>query len=159
MWSTWKSLYNSCLDRHAPIRNKRIGKKKSPWITADLKRKMHNRDWAKKKAIETNDKLWWDQYKRARNQTNNAVRNAKRKYCTDNLDSFKNDPRKTWKLINELSWHVVSKSLMTYTRSYLMTGKLTVHLNCPKLLIGTSLMWGNYWLIKFLKLKMNPRSI
>lgn len=102
MWTSWKTLFMSCINKHAPLRNKRICKKKSPWITADLRRKMRNRDFTKKKAIRTNDQSWWDQYKIARNQTNNSIKNAKRRYFTDNLDANKRDPRKTWKLINEL---------------------------------------------------------
>jgi hypothetical protein len=32
------------VDKHPPIRNKRIGSSKTPWITAQLKHKMRERD-------------------------------------------------------------------------------------------------------------------
>ena len=89
--------------KHAPVKHKRIGKKKSPWITSDLLQKMHKRDYLKKKAVQTNDQNYWRQYKVARNETNNAIKRQKRKYFTTNLDANKDDPRKTWKLINELN--------------------------------------------------------
>ena len=54
----------------------------------------------KKKAVQTNDQNYWRQYKVARNE---AIKTQKRKYFTTNLDANKNDPRKTWKLINELN--------------------------------------------------------
>ena len=64
---------------------------------------MHKRDYLKKKPVQTNDQNYWRQYKVARNETNNAIKTQKRKYFTKNLDANKNDPRKTWKLINELN--------------------------------------------------------
>ena len=92
----------SSIDKHAPLKHKRIGKKKSPWITSDLLQKMHKRDYVKKKAVQTNDQNYWRQYKVAQNETNNAIKTQKRKYFTTNLDANKNDPCKAWKLMNEL---------------------------------------------------------
>ena len=54
----------------------------------------------RKKAAQTKDQNYWRQYKVARNEANNAIKTQKRKYFTTNLDANKNDPRKTWKLIN-----------------------------------------------------------
>ena len=93
----------SSINKHALVKHKRIGKKKSPWITSDLLQKMHKRDYLKKKAVQTNDKNYWRQYKVARNETNNAIKTQKRKYFTTNLDAKQKRPRKTWKLINELN--------------------------------------------------------
>ena len=112
MWDLWKQLLMSSIDKHAPVKHKRIGKKKSPWITSDLLQKMHKRDYLKKKAVQTNDQNYWRQYKVARNETNNTIKTQKRKYFTTNLDANKNDPRKTWKLINELnSWQHKSANI------------------------------------------------
>ena len=44
MWAEWKIKFLQIVDKHAPIRTKRIRSKNSPWITADLKERMHNRD-------------------------------------------------------------------------------------------------------------------
>ena len=48
-------------------------------------------------------KKFWNQYKQFRNESNNAIKEAKRKYFKDNLDANKKDPQKTWKLVNELT--------------------------------------------------------
>ena len=45
----------------------------------------------KKKAASTNDPLIWRQFKNARNETNNSMKQAKRKYFTDKLDASKCD--------------------------------------------------------------------
>ena len=52
MWSKWKSLLMGCIDRHAPLRHKRVlGNKRSPWITSQLQREMRKRDYLKQNAI------------------------------------------------------------------------------------------------------------
>ena len=102
MWSKWKNMLMTVIDKHAPVKKKRVGRKKSPWITSDLLR-MKKRDLLKKKAILRKDQVTWNEYKKARNESNNAVKNAKSKYFKDHLDANKNDPKKTGKLRNELT--------------------------------------------------------
>ena len=65
-------------------------------------REIHKRDFLKKKAASTNDPSLWKQFKDARNKASNLVKKAKHKYFSENLDGNKSDPRKTWRLINEL---------------------------------------------------------
>ena len=60
------------------MRSKRIGNKKSPWITHELIRKMRKRDFLKKKAERTKDQSCWDDFKTARNEVNNSIKYAKR---------------------------------------------------------------------------------
>ena len=85
------------------MRSKRIGNKTSPWIEHELICKMRERDFLKKKAEQTKDQSCWDDFKTARNEVNNSIKYAKRKYFIDNLAASRKDPRKTWRLINELS--------------------------------------------------------
>ena len=103
MWEFWKNQFLTCIDKHAPMRSKRIWNKKSPWITHELIRKMRKRDFLKKKAEQTKDQSCWDDFKTARNEVNNSIKYAKCKYFSDNLAASRKNPRKTWQLINELS--------------------------------------------------------
>ena len=83
MWEFWKNQFPTCIDKHALIRSKRIGNKKSPWITHELIRKMRKRDFLKKKkkkAERTKDQYCWNDFKAARNEVNNSIKYAKRKY-------------------------------------------------------------------------------
>ena len=102
MWDFWKHLLASVIDKLAPLRTKRVKNKRSPWITNELLHEIHKRDSLKKKAASTNDLSIWKQFKDARNKANNLVKKAKRKYFSENLDANKSDPRKSWRLINEL---------------------------------------------------------
>ena len=104
MWSMWKEMLMQAIDKHASLKTKRAGNKKSTWITDHLRREMHRRYFfKKKKAVLGGSPLAWDQYKCARNHTNNEIKNAKHKDFTDNLESSNSNPEKTWQLINELS--------------------------------------------------------
>ena len=97
------------VNKHAPIRETRIGKKRSPWITPNILQKMRTRDYLKKKFETTKDILTWNLYKKARNELNNILKQSKRAYFRTNLDSAKNNPKKTWNLINQLSSRNLNK--------------------------------------------------
>ena len=92
----------SVIDKHAPLKTKRIRSNRSPWITNELLSEIYKRDFLKKKATSTNDPLIWKKIKDARNKVNNSIKKAKWKYFFEKLDASKCDPRKTWRLTNEL---------------------------------------------------------
>ena len=50
MWLQWKRLLLSIVDKHAPLRTLRVGARSSPWITSELKKRMHDRYILKIKA-------------------------------------------------------------------------------------------------------------
>ena len=102
MWEFWKCPLKGVIDKHAPFKTKMVKNKRSPWITNELLCEIHKRDFLKKKAASTNDPSIWKQFTDARNRANNSVMTAKHKYFFENLDANKSDPRKTWRLINEL---------------------------------------------------------
>ena len=43
MWDVWKQKSINWLDKHTPLRSKRIGNRRSPWINNDLLGKIHKR--------------------------------------------------------------------------------------------------------------------
>ena len=59
----------------------------------------------KKIAIQENSATAWQRYKQARNEVNNTIKSAKKQYFTHNLEVNKLNPRKTWKLIDDLTSH------------------------------------------------------
>ena len=75
MWSMFKDMLMQAIDKHAPLKTKRAGNKKSSWITDHLRHEMHGRDFLKTKAVLGDSPLAWDQYKRVRNHTNNEIKN------------------------------------------------------------------------------------
>ena len=51
MWRFWKNTFNNVVEKHAPLRTRRVRPSKSPWITPELKQSIHKRDVLKLKAI------------------------------------------------------------------------------------------------------------
>ena len=104
MWDVWKNLFfMEVVDKHAPLQSKRVSNKHSPWITHELTRKIHKRNYMKKIAIQENYTSASVRYKQARNEANNAIKSAKKHYFIHNLKLNKKNPRKTWMLIDKLS--------------------------------------------------------
>ncbi|RMX39834.1 hypothetical protein pdam_00023350 [Pocillopora damicornis] len=80
MWLKWRTLFLEVSHVHAPLRSKRVHGSKGPWITTELKKMMHLRDRLKVKAIRSGDPNDWNDFKRAHNNVNNAIKNAKKSY-------------------------------------------------------------------------------
>ena len=66
MWNITKTRTMACIGKHKPVRRKRVGKKKAPWMTNELQNKMHVRNRLRKQAVNLSDGVSWDKYKRAR---------------------------------------------------------------------------------------------
>ena len=64
---------------------------------------MHERDVLKIKASRSNDPDDWTVFKRSRNLVNSEIKNAKALYCANALHENKNNLKKTWNIINELT--------------------------------------------------------
>ena len=101
-WQAWKSLFLDILDRHAPVRRKRIRDTSVPWITSNVKRLMRNRDFHKKQAIKHASSAHWNTHKIERNRVNVAMRSAKKVYFHDKIKecSQSRGVKKSWNLIN-----------------------------------------------------------
>ena len=102
-----KTMFMETVDKHAPLKTKQISKMHSPWITHNLMGKIYKQNYLKKKAIIENNAATcsWEQYKKAQNETNNAIKSGKRQYTLHNVELNKKNSSKTWKLINKLSLH------------------------------------------------------
>ena len=103
MWECWKSLFVQVLDKHAPLKTKRVRKRGSvPWINKEVRTKLFERDFLKRKAIKTNEKSDWNKCKRSRNAANIALRQAKREYYTIKFQNPNTDPKHPWQTINDI---------------------------------------------------------
>lgn len=102
MWTAWKQLFVECVNKHAPLREKRTRAIKSPWITPHLKKRMHDRDILKLKASRSNDANDWQAFKRCRNSVNTEIKQTKESYYKNTLHD-EGDSRQTWRIIKELT--------------------------------------------------------
>ena len=72
---------------------------------------MRKRDYLKQKAIREGNSESWEQFKYARNRTNNLIKTAKRQYFVNNFEVNKSNSKETWNLINQLSSRSSEKSV------------------------------------------------
>ena len=73
-----------------------------PWVTADIKKLIFERDKKKRKAMITKQSTDWDVYKTSRNLVNIALRHAKAEYYRNKIAQQNNNPKEAWKTINDL---------------------------------------------------------
>ena len=105
-WKVREINFNKVLDRHAPLRHQRIRQSSIPWLNANIKKMMRDRDYHKKQFVKHNSEYHWRLYQTFRNKVNIEIRKSKsRYYCQKIGECNKNDPKNTWKLINSLTGH------------------------------------------------------
>lgn len=101
-WNLFKNILLNTINIHAPIVKKRIKGKRCPWLTADIRTQMSNRDKILRKARKTKKDSDWLIYKQLKNRCNNMVKHAKRKYHNNLLSENSRNPAKFWKTIKEI---------------------------------------------------------
>ena len=104
MWDIWKNpFFFNALNKHAPLRTKRIRASKSPWITPQLKKRMHCKDVLKVRAIRSGNACDWMIFKKCCNAVNSEIEQAKEKFFKNALRENEGNSRMTWRIINELN--------------------------------------------------------
>ena len=89
-------------DKHAPIKKKRVRNKRSPWLTANIKKLMIERDKLKLTPIRINTTDDWQNYRKVKNNVNNEIKKAKTQYYQENFRILSGKPLETWQTINEI---------------------------------------------------------
>ena len=100
MWETWKNVFTSIADKHAPLRTCKVRSKHTPWLTNEIKKQMNHRDYLKQKATQTKSRHFYEAYKIARNKTNKMVEKAKSRHFQHTINNNSNDPKQLWKGVN-----------------------------------------------------------
>ena len=104
--SIWYKLYLDILNKHAPLKKKRVKKKKIPqWLTNEIRQAMKYRNDLKA------DKEFL-QYKKQRNYVKKLVQKAKKSFI-QKIIKDKSDISSIWRAINVLSNRTKSKDLST----------------------------------------------
>ena len=96
---------SNILDVMAPIRVFQIRTNYAPWLSCTTKELMKKRDFAQKKAGETNSIDDWNEFKGLRNRINNILKTEKRTWQTEKLKEASGDINKTWSKVKSwLGW-------------------------------------------------------
>ena len=117
----WEKEFIRVLDKHAPIRQRKVRNSYAPYIDKELKHKMFMRDFYKKRFSKTKTTDDWKFYQDFRNTANVEKRKKKKTFDSHKSDESKNDIKSTWKLLNMA---IGTKSKTTKINSLTINGKI-----------------------------------
>ena len=101
-WESFKTIVQTCIDKHVPLIEKTIRGKDSPWLTSDIKEKIRERDYYLRKAKSTRSENDWSTYRRLRNTTTGLIRKSKAKYQREGFQDNTHSPNEFWEEIKKL---------------------------------------------------------
>ena len=98
----WTNMLSLMIEKHAPLRERRVPDKFAPWLTPDLMNMFRTRDRLKAAAIKSKSVLLMEAYKKIRNKANALNTRLKKSYFTDKIHSCEGNIKETWTTINKL---------------------------------------------------------
>ena len=101
-WQIWKNKFFRIWNKHAPVKTRKVGAKRLPWLTTDLIHKKRHIKFLNRKARTTNTTDAWSVYKKTKNQYNRQIKDTKCMYYRAKLHSNADNLKQTWKTLNEL---------------------------------------------------------
>ena len=96
----WTSSFSQILEKHAPLRERRVSEKLCPWLTKDLKLMSAARDKLKKQAVRSNSEILMQAHRQMRNKVNKLNTESKREYFSNKIASHNGDLKNTRKIID-----------------------------------------------------------
>ena len=102
LWEVIFSKINEILSIMCPYKNVCLRDPKTPWINADVIKAINERKKYIRMYWKTKNQYIWEICKYLRNKCNGLIRNAKARYIKNNLARNTDDPKKFWKIINNL---------------------------------------------------------
>ena len=82
LWLKWKTFFLNILDKHAAVKTIRMRGNNLPYVTAEVKSMMRQRDYLRGKANKTGSKYLRQAFQQVRNKVDYTLRNLKSEYYT-----------------------------------------------------------------------------
>ena len=96
-YELWSVKFNAVLNKHAPIKKRRVKQKDTPWMNSEIMHKMRERDKMKVEAKKSDSETQWNAYRKLRNKVTSMIRLAKRMYVLKSVRDNQNNPSAMWK--------------------------------------------------------------
>ena len=102
--NAWYDVFNDVVNKHLPLKQKRVKRKVQPkWFNENVAEGIQERDKLLTKAKKSSSVEDWLNYRRAKNNVTNLIRQTKQAYFKDKFSENKHNSRKLWNLIKGLS--------------------------------------------------------
>ena len=98
----WTNMLSLIIEKHAPMRQRRVSDRYCPWITSELKANIRSRDKLKKSAVKHGSALLMQAYRHTRNRVNSLNTKLKKAYFSQKIADCQGNMKETWNTINQL---------------------------------------------------------
>ena len=96
------SVLSTVIEKYAPLVEKRVSDKYSPWLSSELKHLFNTRDKIKIAAVKNKSEILMSAYRQLRNKATKLNKEAKRAYFTNKIQASEGNLKETWATINKL---------------------------------------------------------
>ena len=104
-WEDFESVFNSVLDKHAPLRTctrREMKRKNKPWMSNELLNSVKIKQKLYKKFLTCPSDINNTTYKKFSNKLTHSIKYAKQQYFQNKIRESKSDGKKIWQTINEI---------------------------------------------------------
>ena len=95
MVQNWTNILSLVVEKHAPLIERRVSDKSTPWLNPEIKKMFRTRDKLKTAAIKSRSNILLKAYKQVRNRTNAMNSKLKKEYFTDEIHSCEGNMKDT----------------------------------------------------------------
>ena len=110
--------------KHAPLIERRVSDKSTPWLNHEIKKMFRTRDKLKTAALKSRSNILMKAYKQVRNRTNAMNSKLKKEYFTDKIQSCEGNMKDTW---NTLDMLINKRPKTTMISSLLVDGSVVTN--------------------------------
>ena len=101
IWLRWKTFFLDILEKHMPTTEFRLNANKIPYINAQAKQLIRQRDYLRAKANKTDSNILRQAYNHIRNKVNSTLRKLRKNYYTKRIQINEGNLKNTWKVLKE----------------------------------------------------------
>ena len=103
LWARMLNIITEVVDIHCPNKRMKFRDDSPEWITKELVAELIHKDYLYAHAKITNAPSDWNKFQQKKNETKTLLQNAKEEFLKDKLETLKDNPRKFWRVLNEMS--------------------------------------------------------
>ena len=110
LWDIVLKIIVDVANDHCPMKEMKFRDDSPEWITKDMVQEIFYKDYLYKKAKHSKDENDWNLFHKKKNEVKKLLANAKEEFLKNKLDEHGNNPRKFWRVVNEMSGLGINKS-------------------------------------------------
>ena len=102
-WDIFEDIIKRNADVHCPVKNIRVRSDSPKWFTKELVEEIYHRDRLYIRAKHSKTLQDWELFRNKKNHIKKLLNQAREEYIKNKLEQDKNDPKKFWRSINNLT--------------------------------------------------------